>query len=127
VLVEMARGMRGCLRSYDAIGRYGGEEFLLVLPNSGPAVAKGLAERIRSVVVDQPFELGDGSDAGLVRMSISLGVVTLAEPHPLPAQELIRVADRALYSVKDRGGNGVAWEAFTEKGRGPVEANREIS
>lgn len=125
VLVEMARRMRGCLRSYDAIGRYGGEEFLLVLPNSGPQVAKDLAERIRAVVVNTPFELGNGSDAGSVRMSLSLGVVTLAEPRALPAQELIRVADRALYDVKDQGGDGVAWEAFPQETQESGEANRE--
>ena len=50
VLIEVARRMRNCLRSYDSIGRYGGEEFLIVLPNSDDSQALRLAERIRLAV-----------------------------------------------------------------------------
>lgn len=122
VLVEVARRMRGCLRSYDAIGRYGGEEFLLVLPNSAPDVAGDLAERIRSIIADQPFGLGEGSDAGPVTMTISVGVVTMTEPHVVASQALIGVADQALYAVKDRGGDGVHWRQYPEA---TGEAGRE--
>jgi diguanylate cyclase (GGDEF)-like protein len=103
VLIEVARRMRNCLRSYDAIGRYGGEEFLIVLPNSDESQAVRLAERIRMAVCSEPFRF-QGID---LIVTVSQGVTTWNEPHTVPAEQLIQAADRGLYIVKDRGRNGV--------------------
>ena len=109
VLVEVARRMRNCLRSYDAIGRYGGEEFLVVLPNSEDSQAFQLAERIRLAVSSEPFRLPQVD----LTITVSQGVVTWMKPESVPIEQLIQAADRALYSVKNSGRNGVEHVQFT--------------
>jgi two-component system, cell cycle response regulator len=103
VLVEVAKRMRSCLRPYDAVGRYGGEEFLTVLPSTEPEAALALAERIRSTISSEPIRV-DGID---VEVTISQGVAVWADPRPIPGERLIQAADRALYAVKHSGRNGV--------------------
>jgi diguanylate cyclase (GGDEF)-like protein len=105
VLVEVAQRMRRSLRSYDSLGRYGGEEFLIVLPSSGKTHALGSAERLRHVISDEPFRIGRAS----MTVTMSLGVTTWSEPFPVPMDGLIQAADRALYMVKGRGRNGVEY------------------
>ncbi len=109
VLVEVARRMRNCLRSYDAIGRYGGEEFLVVMPNSEESQALQLAERIRLAVSSEPFRLPQVD----LTITVSQGVVTWMKPESVPIEQLIQAADRALYSVKNSGRNGVEHVQFT--------------
>ncbi len=117
VLIEVARRMRNCLRSYDAIGRYGGEEFLVVLPNSDDSQAKGLAERIRLAISSEPFRFYQVD----LTVTVSQGVTTWTDPDSIPIERLIQSADRALYGVKHSGRNAVqhvqfdseAEEAFT--------------
>ena len=108
VLVEVARRMRNCLRSYDAIGRYGGEEFLMVLPNSEASQAVRLAERIRVAVSQDPFRLGNQD----LTVTVSQGVTTWTDPYPIPIERLIQSADGALYLVKNSGRNGVEYARF---------------
>lgn len=108
VLVEVARRMRNCLRSYDAIGRYGGEEFLMVLPNSEASQAVRLAERIRVAVSQEPFRFRNLD----LTVTVSQGVTTWTEPHPIPIERLIQSADGALYLVKNSGRNGVEYSRF---------------
>jgi two-component system, cell cycle response regulator len=103
VLVEVAKRMRSCLRPYDSVGRYGGEEFLTVLPSTEPEAALALAERIRSTISSDAIRV-DGTD---VSVTISQGVTVWADPHPIPGERLIQAADRALYAVKHAGRNGV--------------------
>jgi two-component system, cell cycle response regulator len=103
VLIEVARRIRHCLRSYDSIGRYGGEEFLTVLPNTGPEQAGRLAQRIRSAISKEPFQVGDAT----ITLTVSQGVCSWTDPKPVPTDRLIRVADRALYQVKHGGRDGV--------------------
>jgi diguanylate cyclase (GGDEF)-like protein len=109
VLVEVARRMRNCLRSYDAIGRYGGEEFLVVLPNSEESQALQLAERIRLAISSEPFQLRQVD----LTVTISQGVATWMTPESVPIEPLIQAVDRALYSVKNNGRNGVEHVQFT--------------
>ena len=109
VLIEVARRMRNCLRSYDAIGRYGGEEFLIVLPNSDDLQALRLAERIRLAVSSEPFRFHNID----LTVTVSQGVTTWNEPHPIPVEQLIQAADRGLYIVKNGGRNGVEHVPFT--------------
>ncbi len=108
VLVEVARRMRACLRSYDAIGRYGGEEFLMVLPNSEAAQAVRLAERIRVAVSQEPFRFRNLA----LTVTVSQGVTTWTDPYPIPVERLIQSADGALYLVKNSGRNGVEYARF---------------
>jgi two-component system, cell cycle response regulator len=108
VLVEVARRMRNCLRSYDAIGRYGGEEFLMVLPNSEATHAVRLAERIRVAVSQEPFRFQNVD----LTVTVSQGVTTWTEPYPIPLERLIQSADCALYLVKNSGRNGVEFARF---------------
>ena len=96
VLREVARRMREASRRYDSVGRYGGEEFLLVLPGCDLGDACSQAERLRESVAAAPFV----SDAGDLRISISVGVSSSRTPD---ADLLIREADEALYRAKALG------------------------
>lgn len=101
VLQELARRMRAAVRPYDLVGRYGGEEFLIVVPSSDVRGTMGLAERIRKSVEERPVK----TEAGEIHMTISLGVAVADPVVPLDAQALLQVADDALYRAKDRGRN----------------------
>jgi len=108
VLIEVSRRMSEHLRSYDSVGRYGGEEFLIVLPNTGPEQAVALAERIRRAISGRPFRLGS-TDIGV---TLSQGVATWDKPYLIPPQRLVQAADQALYSVKRSGRDGVKHTNF---------------
>ena len=100
VLRQAAERMRAGLRDYDAIGRYGGEEFLLVFPGCTRDAARDIVERVRATVARQPIAEGDV----LVPVTVSFGVsCTLADGYDSTA--LIRVADEALYRAKNSGRN----------------------
>ncbi|MGE0473002.1 MAG: diguanylate cyclase [Nitrospirales bacterium] len=118
ILIEVAERMRSCLRSYDSIGRYGGEEFLMVLPNSDADQALSLAERIRLAVSNTPFRYKN------IELSVTLsqGVTTWREPYPFPLERLIQTADGALYLVKNTGRNGVEYAHFDVCEDEPVTA-----
>ncbi len=117
VLVEVSRRMRNSLRSYDSIGRYGGEEFLFVLPNIGQDQAAKMAERVRLTVCREPFRV-EGAEIGV---SLSQGVMVWEEPRPVEVDRLIKAADEALYGVKRGGRNAVRVVLFE-----PGEADDEV-
>jgi diguanylate cyclase (GGDEF)-like protein len=102
VLRESARRMKAAVRSYDAIGRYGGEEFLLVLPGCDPSTALTHAGRIREALQAATFNAG--ADVIEVTCSIGLSISTISG---LDSDSLVREADRALYIAKERGRNRV--------------------
>jgi diguanylate cyclase (GGDEF)-like protein len=89
------------LRSYDSLGRYGGEEFLLIAPGCDLALAQKLAERIRSAIGDEAIDLGEDA----AKVSVSLGV-TLGTADSDP-EFLVALADTALYRAKRNGRNRV--------------------
>jgi two-component system, cell cycle response regulator len=102
VLQEIARRMSASLRAYDSVGRYGGEEFLVVVPGSDLAAAAELAERLRQGIAAQPVS----TDSAMIPVTVSLGVaVSVDQPGGL--EDLLRRADEALYAAKDRGRNRV--------------------
>lgn len=103
VLREIARRMTACVRPYDVVGRYGGEEFLILFEGCSPADAVGLAERLRSSVADEGIQVGKAT----VRTSVSLGVATPVRGRIIDADTLIRSADMALYEAKKVGRNRV--------------------
>jgi diguanylate cyclase (GGDEF)-like protein len=91
------------LRDYDAVGRYGGEEFVALLPNAGANAAMRVAERIRAQIEDEPIATDDGLTLSLTG---SVGVATYPT-HGSELDALIRSADRAMYAAKDAGRNTV--------------------
>ena len=99
MLRETAARMKGAIRSYDGLGRYGGEEFLFVLPGCDGPAARAHAERLRAAVAAGSIEL---TGAAPVYITCSVGVATLSAG-PLDARALIREADRALYIAKHLG------------------------
>lgn len=99
VLREAARRLSTPMRPYDAIGRYGGEEFLIVLPGCGVDSALLVAERVRCSVGGRPIT----TSAGDVAMTVSLGVSAVEKAPPRLADELIQAADDALYRAKRAG------------------------
>ncbi|MCE9544014.1 MAG: diguanylate cyclase [Planctomycetia bacterium] len=104
VLAEVAKRMAGAMRSYEAIGRYGGEEFLMVITGSSPEGAIILAERVRNAVSSRKFDiLGQG-----IHVTISLGVAACQRVDAPPQESLIALADSALYRAKEAGRNRVA-------------------
>lgn len=101
VLRAVARRMKDCIRPYDTIGRYGGEEFLIVAVASDGAGTMALAERIRGMIESQPVS----TQTGEVRVTVSLGVAVSSDAPSLDPQELLGLADDALYRAKEHGRN----------------------
>ncbi|MGA2196903.1 MAG: diguanylate cyclase [Bryobacteraceae bacterium] len=109
VLREAAHRMKSAIRRYDALGRYGGEEFLFVLPGCQDAGAFAQAERIRETVAAEPFAAGNRA----FPVTCSIGVSYRALPDLEDAAVLVREADMALYRAKNLGRNQVAMAAVT--------------
>ena len=102
-LVEVAKVIRGCARETDVVARFGGDEFSVILPDTGREGAMFVAERICTRIRAFRFLEGDGLD---VRLTASVGVATLPDVSS-SSEELLRAADRAMYKVKDAGKNGI--------------------
>ena len=105
VLAAVAELLRDILRSSDTAVRYGGEEFVCVLPNTDRAGALRVAERIRRRVAETPQKAESGVE---VPVTISIGCATLAADHSgSGAAGLLQAADRCLYAAKTGGRNRV--------------------
>jgi diguanylate cyclase (GGDEF)-like protein len=104
VLVKVASRLRSCIRALEALGRYGGEEFLVVLPGTSLGAAMAVAERMRAAVAAQPETLGDTT----LNLTVSAGVASTEQFPAATTEELISRADVALYAAKDGGRNRVA-------------------
>lgn len=100
VLQETSRRLRKALRTYDSVGRYGGEEFLIVVPGATESEACELAERLRSAVERKPVRVGENQ----IRITLSIGVAIASPREQSPAGVLER-ADAALYDAKKFGRN----------------------
>lgn len=102
-LVEAGAVIRGSARETDIVARFGGDEFALILPDTGSPGALAVAERIRDRLARYSFLAGDGLD---IHITASVGVATLPDVAGT-ADELVQAADAAMYRVKDRGKNGI--------------------
>lgn len=106
VLREFTRRMQTSMRSYDAMGRYGGEEFLIVLPGCDDSCTAGQAERMRATLDLTPMEI-NGEER---KVTCSFGATTWQPGTDPDPENLIRVADRALYGAKHQGRNCVVYQ-----------------
>jgi diguanylate cyclase (GGDEF)-like protein len=118
-LLLAARRMQASLRPLDAIGRYGGEEFLIVLPSCGREEAVTLAERLRTSLASE--EISPRGAAGIALTS-SFGVAACEPGEDAGLDGLIRTADAALYLAKKRGRNRVEAAAATASATVPAVA-----
>jgi len=103
VLQEIARRLLLSIRSYDFVGRYGGEEFLLVLNNCKPQFAEARAEDIRKIVSSRPIQ----TLAGPLNITMSFGLLLSDVWGVRPVEELLHEVDAALYAAKAAGRNCV--------------------
>jgi two-component system, cell cycle response regulator len=104
VLVEMADILRETARDIDRLGRYGGEEFIALLPETCIEDATVFVERVRREVARRPFDIDRDEP---LRMTLSAGVATF--PHDMidSVETLVRLADEALYAAKGNGRNRI--------------------
>jgi diguanylate cyclase (GGDEF)-like protein len=100
VLRIAAQRVAGLIRETDVFCRYGGEEFMLILPEAGVAPAMVVAEKLRKAVCETPFEV----ETEQLRVTMSIGA-SAARPELRKYQELIKEADQALYAAKEQGRN----------------------
>jgi diguanylate cyclase (GGDEF)-like protein len=103
VLQEAARRLLASVRSYDFVGRYGGEEFLIVLNNCDPNCAFERGEEIRKAMAKRPVH----TSSGPVGVTMSVGVLISVDWGLRPVEELLNEADAALYAAKAAGRNCV--------------------
>jgi two-component system cell cycle response regulator len=103
VLSTIGQLVKKNIRIGDLAARFGGEEFVVVLPNTGLEKALKVAEKIRAVVEAHHFQ-----DQGRQwPVTVSIGVSSLASDQPVSASSLLQLADQALYLAKDGGRNRV--------------------
>jgi diguanylate cyclase (GGDEF)-like protein len=109
VLCGFVRTIQESLRNYDLIGRYGGEEFLVLAPGSSGEEGEGLYERLRACIAEQEME----TRAGVVSITVSIGVVSAMGT--ASADDLLAAADSALYFAKKAGRNRVVYAGRLDK------------
>lgn len=103
VLKEFASRVHRDARESDVVFRYGGEEFMVLLPQSDKFDAENVAEKFRKVCEDSPFDNGLYSTS----ITVSVGTASLHEHHPEKPNDLLAFADKALYRAKSEGRNRV--------------------
>lgn len=96
------------LRKYDIIGRFGGDEFLILLPETGIDEARALAEELRSAMEQSEIHYEDQ----IIKITASFGVANLSLEDSSPFEDLVKRADKAIYIAKDSGRNRVCVDQF---------------
>ena len=103
VLREAAKRILSGIRLYDSVGRYGGEEFLIIAHNSDLLKTKEIAERVRGMMADTTMKVS-GYDGNI---TISLGGTSIVVTKDTKSDDVINAADSAMYKAKESGGNSV--------------------
>ncbi len=107
VLARVTRIIEDTLRPYDSIYRFGGEEFLISLPDSGPEDARRVLDRVRKTISETPIQIDKGDP---LSVTVSFGVAQLVPRRSL--KDIMERADRALYEAKNNGRDQVVvWTA----------------
>ena len=118
LLQELGMLLMKQVRTIDTVGRYGGEEFIVVLPETKSNEAKVVAERIRKAIETHHFESEENQPSG--RVTISLGLVTCMNG-TLTEEEMIKSADKNMYKAKAAGKNKVVATVVLDRSLNPVE------
>jgi diguanylate cyclase (GGDEF)-like protein len=114
VLADLAKVLKGSLRDVDQLGRIGGEEFLVVAPETGPEGAEALGERIRSTVQSAVFSYKDE----LIQVTVSIGFAIAVDGRVAEYEHLKHIAASALSEAKETGRNRCVFRTLSEL---PVE------
>jgi diguanylate cyclase (GGDEF)-like protein len=101
ILLNVAERLQCELRIHDVLGRYGGEEFAILLPETCFSDGHLVAERLRIAVADEPFR----SEVGAINITISLGLSCMEGERGITVEKLLDEADQALYAAKHDGRN----------------------
>ena len=104
VLISVTARIERILRKPDIWGRYGGEEFVVLLPDTDSKAAAQTAERIREAIASKPIE----TNKGVFDVTVSAGVASFYGQITLKINTLLDIADQALYAAKEDGRNRVA-------------------
>jgi diguanylate cyclase (GGDEF)-like protein len=104
VIRDVAKLLSDSVRSVDSVGRYGGEEFIAILPHTHSEGARLIAERVRRGVEAQVFKVTGDRE---IRCTVSVGVASAPSDTIRSASDLVREADKALYRAKESGRNQV--------------------
>jgi len=104
VLKEVCQRIKSCLRNYDMVGRYGGEEILIITPGADKEQALRIFERIRQTIGEKKMK-DDAADAAELFVTVSIGIATFTKD--MKTKNLIQIADTALYHAKENGRNQV--------------------
>jgi diguanylate cyclase (GGDEF)-like protein len=110
VLVKVSSLLRKHIRPYDKIGRYGGDELLVVLPNCILSSVKDIAERLRKTVSMKKIK----TEIGSIDVTLSMGGISSEDQTPLSAESLIKASDHALYQAKRNGRDCVVINKYNQ-------------
>jgi diguanylate cyclase (GGDEF)-like protein len=111
VLKALAEALSSQSRDYDRVGRFGGEEFVLLLAQTSEHDACKIAERLRGHVASLAIPVDDRPDAPTLSVTISVGVTALARGESYELTDLLAASDSAMYAAKQAGRNQVAFAA----------------
>jgi diguanylate cyclase (GGDEF)-like protein len=106
VLREVSRRMKEAIQPWNAVGRYGGEEFLIVLGGCQPEHLSEVAERVRMAICGRPFRLENGP----LPITLSIGAMAVRNGEVVSQEDVLNRVDKALYRAKEEGRNRVVME-----------------
>ncbi|MAZ76157.1 MAG: PleD family two-component system response regulator [Micavibrio sp.] len=110
ILKEFGVRVQDKLRSFDLVARFGGEEFVAILPDVSEEVAHIVAERLRASIADEPFKCA--APEGQVDVSVSIGGTLVQPDSTATVEELLKRADDSLYKAKEQGRNVCVFDGF---------------
>ena len=103
VLKSVAEEIKNSIRTTDYASRYGGEEFIIILPETVTIKAEELAERLRCKIADFHFRTNNNKD---IKLTVSIGIATF-QNHEKTTHPILKAADTAMYAAKEAGRNQV--------------------